>query len=107
MEATNGSNSALVRARLDHPVIDSDGHFIEILPLLMDYLKDEGGAGMLERFRKWSRQNFAYFRMSPEDRHHWHASRPPWWPLPARNTYDLATAMFPELLHQRLPEMGI
>jgi hypothetical protein len=107
MEATTGSKSASVRARLDHPVIDSDGHFIEILPLLMDYLKDEGGSGMPERFRKSSRENFAYFRMSPADRHRWHASRPPWWPLPASNMHDLATAMFPELLYQRLPEMGI
>src|SRR5262245_58180373 len=107
MEAASASKSASVRARLDHPVIDSDGHVIEILPLFMDYLKDVGGSGMLERFRAASRQNFAYFRMSAAQRHDWHAARPPWWPLPASNTHDLATAVFPELLYRRLPEMGI
>ena len=33
--------------------------------------------------------------------------RPPWWGSPARNTRDLATAMFPSLLHERLDDLGI
>ena len=34
----NLSPSAAVRARLDHPVIDGDGHIVEMNPVLLDYL---------------------------------------------------------------------
>ena len=34
-------------------------------------------------------------------------SRPPWWGSPARNTRDLATALLPALLYDRLDELGI
>ena len=33
--------------------------------------------------------------------------RGPWWGSPARQTIDLATALFPELLYERLDELGI
>jgi len=32
---------------------------------------------------------------------------PVFWPYPAKNTYDRATAAMPKLLHQRLDEMGL
>ena len=44
------SKSAAVRARLAHPVIDSDGHMIEFEPGFLDALKHVGGRTMLERF---------------------------------------------------------
>ena len=34
---------AAIRERLDHPVIDSDGHFIEYLPLVRDFVVEEAG----------------------------------------------------------------
>ena len=34
-------------------------------------------------------------------------SRTAWWGVPTENTLDRATAMFPELLYQRLDELGI
>jgi len=37
------SKSAAVRARLNHPVIDSDGHTVEFLPAVLDYLEQTGG----------------------------------------------------------------
>jgi predicted TIM-barrel fold metal-dependent hydrolase len=36
------SVSALVREKLDHPVLDADGHTIEYLPALVDYFRAEG-----------------------------------------------------------------
>ncbi len=42
------SKSAAVRAQLNHPVIDSDGHTVEFEPVFHDYLAQVGkGAGML------------------------------------------------------------
>ena len=32
-----------IRARLDHPIIDSDGHMIEFLPAIRDRLKGQSG----------------------------------------------------------------
>ena len=39
-----------IRAELDHPVIDADGHIIEFLPLLRDLVADEAGGAVADRF---------------------------------------------------------
>ena len=36
-------SSREIRAALDHPVIDADGHIIEFLPAVRDFLVEEGG----------------------------------------------------------------
>ena len=35
-----------IRARLDHPVIDGDGHLVEFLPLVRDFMVELGGPGL-------------------------------------------------------------
>ena len=47
--AANGSKSAKVRAQLNHPIIDTDGHTVEFTPVFFDYIKEVGGATMIER----------------------------------------------------------
>ena len=46
--------SAEVRAQRSHPVIDADGHFVELAPLLHDEilanLESIGGAALRERY---------------------------------------------------------
>ena len=32
-----------IRARLDHPVIDADGHLLEFLPLVNDLVREVAG----------------------------------------------------------------
>src|SRR5438105_3639261 len=53
MTATS-TRAAQVRARVDHPIIDADGHFVEVGPLLHDeivaYLEESGGAALRDRF---------------------------------------------------------
>ena len=44
------STSAVVRARLDHPVIDADGHWSEPAPVFLDFLRQAGGPSSVERF---------------------------------------------------------
>lgn len=44
------SKSAAVRARLNHPVIDGDGHWLEPVPLVLDCLRDVAGPALVERF---------------------------------------------------------
>jgi hypothetical protein len=50
MAYTKDSKSAAVRAKLDHPVIDGDGHWLEPVPIFLDYLREVGGPTMVERY---------------------------------------------------------
>jgi len=42
MATTHGSKSAAIRARVNHPIIDSDGHTVEFEPAFLDYLRQVG-----------------------------------------------------------------
>ncbi len=100
---------ARIRAQLDHPVVDADGHTVEFLPALLPYLDEEGvrgdALGMLGD--SLGPASGMWGQLSPSERAARRATRPPWWAVPARNTRDYATATLPRLLHERLPELGI
>jgi predicted TIM-barrel fold metal-dependent hydrolase len=107
-----------LHGQLGHPVIDSDGHFAEIMPVYFDYLKEVGGARLVQRYQKELASStecmianmhsmYRWHRMSPEARRADVAPRPPFYGSPARNTLDRATAMLPRLMHERLDEMGL
>jgi hypothetical protein len=48
------SQSAEIRARLKHPIIDSDGHVAEFEPAFFDFLRATAGAQMVEKFKSLS-----------------------------------------------------
>jgi hypothetical protein len=48
MASTETSRSAKIRARLNHPIIDTDGHTVELMPVYLDYVKQIGGADMVK-----------------------------------------------------------
>jgi predicted TIM-barrel fold metal-dependent hydrolase len=103
---SHSSPSASLRARLGHPVIDSDGHWVEFGPQLFDYLKEVGGTKAAEGFR--ARPFEAWHLTVPlAERRERRLDQPVWWGVPTRNTLDRATAMLPRLLYQRIDEMGI
>jgi predicted TIM-barrel fold metal-dependent hydrolase len=103
------SVSAKIHARLNHPVIDADGHWIEFEPTLLDYLDGVAGPAMVDRFRRddYLAGVAAWSRLSPEERRARRATQPPWWGLPARNSLDRATAMLPRLLYERMGDIGL
>ncbi len=110
MTGRDRSKSALVRESLDHPVIDSDGHFLEFLPAFYDYLKSAGGNDMPRRFEAaWAGTFISpkWYDLSPEERQDQRTIRPAFWNVPTKNTRDLATAMLPKLMYERLDEMGL
>jgi predicted TIM-barrel fold metal-dependent hydrolase len=104
-------SSLEVRERLPHPVVDIDGHMIEYFPALTGYLRQEGIDPASPSMRRLVPGAFGptadWHALSAGERARRRVPRPPWWGSPARNTRDLATAMFPALLHERLPELGI
>jgi predicted TIM-barrel fold metal-dependent hydrolase len=105
---TQASKSADIRARLGHPVIDSDGHMIEFEPAIIDFLKEVGGSTLAERFQSWANGNlFSWYRLSPEEREDKRPTRSTWWGMPTKNTLDRATASIPRLLYERLDEFGL
>jgi predicted TIM-barrel fold metal-dependent hydrolase len=104
-----------VRAGLDHPVIDVDGHLQEVTPLLrdevMDRARDAGGARLAELVARTpltydEGPRLRWFELSEAERREAWAVCPAWWAMPT-DTLDRATAYLPSLLHERLGEMGI
>jgi predicted TIM-barrel fold metal-dependent hydrolase len=106
---SNKTRSAQIRARVDHPIIDSDGHVVEFEPALLDYIQAVGGRTVLERYeRAWDTAFcFRWNHLMASERRDYRVPRPVWWPYPAKNTYDRATAALPKLLYRRLDEMGL
>ena len=109
-------SSRAIRADLDHPVLDADGHVLEIEPLFHDWFfefaRELGGQeaavelarrdGLLYDQRVQGR----FDRMDTETRRRQGVNRPPFWSLPA-NTLDRATGYLPRLMYERLDEFGL
>src|SRR5882757_3782642 len=109
MDALKESNSAKIRARLGHPVIDSDGHSIESIPIFLEYLKAVGGSRLVENFRTVFHDTIIdprWASFSNDERRYRRGMKPVWW-ANAANTRDLATAVLPRLMHERLDELGL
>ena len=100
-------NVSQIRSRIDHPIIDSDGHAIEYLPLVRDILREQAGPGAVAGLDHVTSFGAVARTLTPEQMRAAALVRTPWWGLPARNTLDRATALLPALLAQRLPEIGI
>ena len=98
------SKSAQVRARLKHPVIDSDGHTVEFQPALRDYIRQVAGPDLAGRYRS---DGANWYRMSWDQRRAEGRCGRRGGHCPTKNTLDRATATFPKLLHERLDQTGI
>ena len=96
-----------IRARLGHPVIDSDGHDVEYLPLVREELHTLAGQSAVDRFELMVKGAQLARGLDDPTRRTQGVMRIPWWGLPAENTLDRATAMLPRLLHERLDAIGI
>jgi predicted TIM-barrel fold metal-dependent hydrolase len=101
--------AAEIRAQLQHPVIDIDGHTVEFVPALESYLRAEGVAlhdalsltmpGSLGPVMDW-------YSLSIAERAEHRVARGPWG-IGLEHTIDQATAFLPRLLYSRLDELGI
>ena len=105
MAYSSPSKSAAVRARLDHPVIDGDGHWLEPIPIFLDYLRDVAGPTVVDKFVKRAKDT-TWYDLPAAERMRRRLHRPTWWGEPA-GTLDRATAMVPRLFYERLDDFGI
>ncbi|NRA08602.1 MAG: amidohydrolase family protein [Myxococcales bacterium] len=104
------TKSQQIRSQLDHPVIDCDGHLVEVLPHFLDYLKKVGGSHMAEAFGASLRGGPRWLGgdgMDAEKRRDERRIRSSWWAMPTKNTRDCATPILPRLLHERMEELGM
>jgi len=96
-----------IRDRLGHPIVDADAHWLEPVPVFLEFLRDEGGRRAIEEFRSFYEvMDAAWYAGTPAERQGRRLKRRAWWSDPWR-TLDRATAMLPNLMHERLPELGI
>jgi len=105
------ATSGEINGRLDHPVIDSDGHMAEHMPTLAPYLEREGlsleDPSLRRLLPPYGGTDVPWHDQTSAERSATRTPRGPWWSAPAKQTIDLATALFPALLHERLDETGI
>lgn len=106
MSGNHHADPAAIRAKLSHPVIDSDGHWIEFEPIIVDYLREVAGTKAVEGFRSRDEVIAKILSLTNEQRRDSGRAQQSWWPFPTKNTLDRATAMTPRLLYQRLDELG-
>jgi predicted TIM-barrel fold metal-dependent hydrolase len=99
---------AEVRAQLDHPVIDSDGHVLEYIPAALPYLRESLGADLFGRYVD-ARSPLKTAMSSPTlaDRQRSRVPQSSWWGSPVAHVRDLATSLSPRLLHERMGELGM
>ena len=97
---------ASIRAELGHPVIDGDGHWLEPIPVFLEYLRDVGGPGAVDEMRALWRRNDEWYRSDWRERQHKRLRRAIWWGVTGQHARQGHGAA-PALLNERLPELGI
>lgn len=114
MSVSIATRSAEIRAELDFPVVDGDGHWIEIGPVFEDFVREFAGPEMAQRL--FASPYFSaiqavglgdWLQGTLDERQDTWSSKSLWWSFPARNTRDRATALLPGLIADRLDEMGV
>src|ERR1700757_519940 len=100
-------STAQIKARLDHPIIDADGHWVEYGPVFSEQLRKVGGDKAVAGWSAVGGGTRAVLSMSVEERRRRRISQEAFWGHPSKNTRDLATALFPRLLYERLDELGL
>ncbi len=107
MAVRTESAAAKLRARLGHPVIDADGHWLEFGPVVADEMRRIGGDLAVQGFSERGHRVRESLAMSIDERRKRQIAQEAFWGAPTRNTIDRATAMLPGLLYERLDELGL
>jgi predicted TIM-barrel fold metal-dependent hydrolase len=106
-----GSNGHLdartLHARLSHPVIDADGHWLEYTPVMREAFRRIGGEAAAEALEVASQRVPSSLKLSLAERTRRRVGQETFWGSPCRNTLDRATAMMPRLMYERLEALGI
>src|SRR5215813_5655850 len=98
---------AQIHAKLSHPVIDGDGHWIEYTPVFAERMRKVVGDKGADGFLASQRRIPDALSMTSQERKEKSVAMEGQWGRQAVNTLDRATAMMPRLLYDRLDELGV
>ncbi len=105
---TNGQTDARkLHARLSHPVIDADGHWIEYGPVMKEEFRRIGGEAAAEALAVATQRVPTSLKMTLAERTRKRVGQEAFWSSPSENVLDRATAMLPRLMYERLDDLGI
>ncbi|HEX7212713.1 MAG TPA: amidohydrolase, partial [Methylomirabilota bacterium] len=96
-----------LRARLTHPVIDADGHWLEYSPVMREEFRRIGGEAAVEGLALAGQRVPNSLKMTVAERNRRRVGQEAFWSSPCENVLDRATAMMPRLMHERLGDLGI
>jgi predicted TIM-barrel fold metal-dependent hydrolase len=97
---------AEIKAKLNHPIIDGDGHWVEYDPVFAEQMRKVGGDKAADGFLAAMDVTRDTLAQGVEERRRRRLAMPGFWTRQTGNTYDRATAMMPHLLYERLDEIG-
>jgi predicted TIM-barrel fold metal-dependent hydrolase len=95
-----------IRAKLKHPIVDGDGHWVEYDPVFAEQMRKVGGDKAADGFLAAMRSTLTALQAGPEERARRRLAMPGFWTRQTGNTLDRATAMMPKMLYERLDEIG-
>jgi len=96
-----------VHSKLDHPIVDADGHWVEFPPVFAEKMRKVGGDLAADGFLKAMGTTREALSMTVAERRHKRIGQFAFWARQAENTLDRATAMMPKLLYDRLHELDL
>ena len=82
-----------VRSKIDHPIVDGDGHWVEYDPVFSEKMRKVGGDLAADGFLKAMGVTREALSMSVAERRHKRIGQQAFWARQAENTLDRATAM--------------
>ena len=95
-----------VRAQLDHPVIDADGHWVELFPIYFDYIAEVGSPADVDKFRtRYGHRFHGWYELTIEERRQHRLRRPSYWGVPI-NVRDRAADRAPGPLLRQPRRLG-
>jgi predicted TIM-barrel fold metal-dependent hydrolase len=107
MSSNGHLTAAQIRARVSHPIIDADGHWLEFGPVVREQLRKIGGDLAVEGFELFGGRVARDLSMSVSERRQYRIAQEAFWAVPTKNTRDRATATMPRLLYERMEELGL
>ncbi len=96
-----------IHAKLDHPIIDGDGHWIEYTPVFAEKMRKAAGDKAADGFLASQRRIPDSLSLTIAERKRRGIAMEGNWGRQSTNTRDRATAMMPRMLYDRLDELGL
>ena len=82
-------NATQVRARLGHPIIDADGHWLEYGPVMREEFRRIGGAAAVEAWDVSSQRVPNSLKLSVAERARRRIGQEAFWGSPSENVVEL------------------